>query len=332
MKLTDRACKHAEVREKAYKLTDGHGLYLHVMPTGSKLWRFKYHFLGKERVLSLGSYPLVPLVEAREKREAARKQIRDGNDPGFIRKEEKAKALAASQNTFEAIARAWHENQKNGWTVQYGKNLLHRLEQDIFPEIGKMPITSIRPLNILGALKKVEARGAHEIARRLLANCRLIFGYAVIHGHIESNPAADLAQGLKPYKKGHYRAMDGKDLPDFLRAIERNDARLFDHTRLALRLMVLTFVRTSELIKAKWGEINFQDARWEIPAERMKMRKPHIVPLSRQSLMILQELKNLAGNREYIFPGRAYRSSFTYSLSAVDGALLDKHYQVSVER
>jgi len=304
MKLSDRTCANAKPDLKPYKLSDGNGLYLHVMPNGSKLWRLKYYFHSHERIMSFGSYPLVPLAEAREKREFARKQVFDGIDPRVFKEEEKRKAKVASSNTFEAVARAWHADQKEKWTPQYGANVLHRLNQDMFSTIGQMPIATIKPLNVLGALKIVEARGANEIARRLLQVSRQIFGYAIIHGYIETNPASDIGQALKPYKKGHYRMLDFKDLPDFLKALETNDARLFAQTRLAVKLLLLTFVRTGELIKAQWNEFDLNSGTWEIPAERMKMKKPHLVPLSRQAVSALKELKLLCGNREYVFPNR----------------------------
>ena len=274
------------------------------MPTGAKYWRCKYRFMGKEKRLAFGVYPEVSLAEAREKRESARKLLAEGTDPAFAKKEQKRQSKLVASTNFEAVATAWAKHQADRWSARHHDLILSRLKADIFPEIGHLPIAQIRPLDILSAIKKVEDRAAHEVARRLLQTCNQIYRYAIVHEQAERNPAADLKGALKPYKKGHYAALDFKELPAFLSKLEHNEARLFPHTRLAMKMMVLTFVRTGELIGAKWDEINWAEKQWEIPGERMKMKQPHLVPLSRQTLAILKELRELSTNPVYIFPSQ----------------------------
>lgn len=304
MPLTAKACDNAKPLIKSYKLADGGGLYLEVTPAGGKYWRWKYRFMGKEKRLAFGVYPEVSLADARDKRESARKLLAEGVDPAFAKKEHKRQAKLTAATTFEAVAVEWASHQAERWSDDHGERILGRLKADLFPEIGHLPVAQVRPLDILAALKKVEERGAHEVARRLLQTCNQIYRYAIVHEQSERNPAADLKGALKPYKKGHYAALDFKALPAFLSKLEHNEARLFPHTRLAMKMMVLTFVRTGELIGARWDEINWAEKQWEIPGERMKMGLPHLVPLSHQTLAILKELRELSTNRVFVFPSQ----------------------------
>jgi integrase len=304
MKLTDTTCKNAKPKKTLYKLTDGKGMYLLVTPHGSKLWRFRYRFAGRENTLSLGSYPEISLADAREVRDRVRKQLKAGANPALAKKEEKRLALQNSDNTFEAIATEWHMHNKTKWTQSYGAEIMHRLANDIFPEIGALPVATIKAPQVLDAMRKIEARGAHEIARRSLQVCGQIFRFAVVTGRAESDPTRDLKGALKPFKKSHYAALDSKELPEFLRVLDKNEARLYAQTIRAMRLLMLTFVRTSELINASWDEFDLESALWEIPAERMKMRKPHIVPLSRQAVALLKEQKELTGQWRWVFPNQ----------------------------
>ncbi|MEJ0062358.1 MAG: integrase arm-type DNA-binding domain-containing protein [Alphaproteobacteria bacterium] len=306
MRLSDKACKAALPREKHYKLADGGGLYLQVMPSGSRYWRMKFRFGGKEKQLALGVYPEVPLGEAREKREIARKMLANGIDPSYAKQENKQKQIMSAANTFEVVAREWHENNIDRWTKHYGEDILHRLEMDIFPEIGRRPIAEIPPLLMLNTLRKIEKRGAHEMTRRVMQYCGQIFRYAIVTARADRNPTADLKGALKPVKHGHYAALEPEELPEFVQNLDRNDARLFLQTRLAIRMLMMTFVRTGELIKATWDEFDLEEGTWSIPAERMKRRQPHIVPLSRQSIAILQQLKEVNGNRQWVFASSAY--------------------------
>jgi len=304
MPLTAKACDNAKPTAKPYKLADGGGLYLEIMPNGAKYWRCKYRFMGKEKRLAFGVYPEVGLGAARDKRETARKLLADGTDPAFAKKEQKRQNKLVAATTFEAVATEWAKHQADRWSDRHHDLIISRLKADIFPEIGHLPIAQIRPLDILLAIKKVEDRAAHEVARRLLQTCNQVFRYAIVHEKAERNPAADLKGALKPYKKTHYAALDIKKLPVFMSQLEHNEARLYPHTRLAMKMMVLTFVRTGELIGARWDEINWAEKQWEIPATRMKMKQPHIVPLSRQVLAILKELHDISTNAVYIFPSQ----------------------------
>lgn len=323
MTLTDLACKNAKPKEKAYKLADSQGLFLFVSPNGSRYWRMNYRFDGKQKSLALGVYPETPLGEAREKCTAAKKLIASGIDPSQAKKENKRQTRLNASNTFEAIGREWFEHNKGAWSKNHAGTIIRRLEQDIFPVIGNRPIRDIKALELLDMARMIEARGAYEMTRRAIQYCSQIFRYAVVTGRAEIDPAPSLKGALKPFKRGHYAALSPKELPDFLKALSKNDIRAFPQTLIALELLMYTFVRTGELIKAKWEEIDFETATWEIPAERMKMRRPHIVPLSRQVMERLKRLRELNPhpNRPYILPStqnpRSHMSNNTV-LSALD--------------
>lgn len=306
MPLTDAACKNAKPKDKPYKLADGGGLHLLVKPTGGRYWRMKYRHAGKEKLLSFGVYPEVSLSEARDKRDQARTHLAGEIDPAHAKRKEKQLDALNRQNTFEAIAREWHANKKASLTPGYAAEILHRLEVDIFPLIGDRPVAEIEAPDLLEALREIEKRGALELVRRNAQVCGQVFRYAIATGRAKRNPVPDLKDALKPVQHGHYAALEAKDLPDFLRALDRNDARLYALTRLGIRLMMLTFVRTGELIGARWSEFDLDAALWVIPAERMKMRKEHAVPLSRQSLEILLELQTVSGGRPLVFPNQAH--------------------------
>jgi hypothetical protein len=232
MSLTDTACKNAAPKDKPYRKADGGGLYLEVMPNGSRYWRLKYRFAGKEKRLAFGVYPEVTLAEARDKREVARKLLAAGMDPAASKRDQKQQAQLNAENTFEAVAREWHTHNMEKWTPLYGAEILNRLERDIFPDLGKRPIADIQPLTVLAALRKIEKRGANDMARRAMHYCSQVFRYAIVTGRADRNPAADLHGALKPVKHGHYAALDPQELPAFLAALHRNDARLFIQTRL----------------------------------------------------------------------------------------------------
>lgn len=303
MKLTDIACKTAKPEAKPYKMSDGGGLYLEVTNKGSRLWRLKYRYLGKEKKLCIGEYPIITLAEARDRRENAKKLLSNGQDPSAEKQTQKKEAQRNAQNTFELLALEWHETFKHKWTERHANNVLHRLEMDVFPAIGSMPITEIKPSHLIDTLKKVQKRGAYEPAHRLRQYCSQVFRYAIISELIETNPALEIGTVLKPVKKSHYACLEIKEIPELLNAIDKNYARLQMDTRLGIKLLMLTFVRTKELIEAKWNEFDLENAQWIIPAERMKMRNEHIVPLSRQALEILKDLKERNEKWEWIFPG-----------------------------
>ncbi len=302
MPLTDVSIRNAKPKEKTYKLTDGGGLSLWVQPSGGKWWRYRYRFAGKEKMLSLGIYPDVGLADARERLAKARKILAAGNDPSEEKKEVKRQLAIQSANSFEAVAREWLENRKEKWTPKHAKQVLMRLEKDVFPKIGHRPIAEVTASELLAVGRAIEARGASELAHRALQYCGQVFTYAIITDRAERNPAADLRGALKPVKKKHHAYLKAHELPEFLSTLEDYDGH--PQTRLAMKLLLLTFVRTAELRGALWTEVDFDKAEWRIPGERMKMRDPHIVPLSRQALEVLRELQPLTGHWQYIFPNQ----------------------------
>ena len=303
MPLTDTAIKQAKPGEKTRKISDSLGLYLEVAPSGGKWWRLKYRIAGKEKRLSLGTYPDVSLQAARRARDEAREVIAQGIDPSAERKEAKRQAAVAANDSFEAVAREWHKNWKTSRTEKHAGQVLQRLEADIFPSIGTLPISKVTAPMLLDLAKKVEARGAHDLARRAFQVAGQVLRYAVGHGLIEQNVAAQVKPGdvLKPKKERHFARLDVRDIPELLIRIDAYDG--YPRTRLALRLMTLTFVRTTELIEARWDEFDLKAKLWRIPEERMKARMPHIVPLSRQTLQVLEEIRDTGAVGEVLFPG-----------------------------
>jgi len=302
MPLTDTACKNVKPEKKSRKLSDGGGLYLEIMPTGSKYWRLKYRHAGKEKRLALGVYPEVPLKEARDKRDKARKLIAEGIDPSQAKKQEKLKQFISTTNSFEAVAREWHAHQKVGWTERYAAYTIRRLEADLFSVIGFRPINEITAPELLVALREIEKRGATDIAHRVLQTTGQIFRYAIITSRADRDISADLRGALKPHKRTHFASLQAKELPEFLTKLEEYDGDL--QTKLALKLLIFTFVRSGELRGAKWEEIDIEKAEWRIPAERMKMRDPHIAPLSRQAVEVIKALELINEHREHLFPNR----------------------------
>lgn len=310
--LTDIAPRNAKKKDKPYKLTDGGGLYLLVNTDGARYWRMDYRFGEARRTLAFGKYPDVSLAEARDKRKAARKLLDDGTDPGQVKKDVQRVGAEIATQTFEKLARDWHSNKLASWHQTTAKDTLRRLEIDIFPQIGAMPIASITHQHMIAALRKIEARGAREVAHRVKATCARVFSYANQQGIKNANPAADLTDVLKPVQPGHFAAITADELPEFLAAMTKNDARLFLPTRTALRLMMLLFVRTSELITTPWSEIDLEAGSWVIPWQRMKRGKltvnpdktDHHVCLSRQALELLRELHTHTGGGTYLFPNQ----------------------------
>lgn len=288
--LTEMQVRKAKPAEKSYRLADGKGLYLEVMPNGSKYWRMKYRFDGKEKRAAFGVYPEVSLAEARQACLAARKLLAAGTDPTEQKREVKrARAIEAS-SSFEAVAREWFESQKDGWTEVYADKVINSLEVDVFPRIGTKPIRDIEAPAMLEILRAIEARGVRETAKRVLQRSRAVFQYGIMTGRCSRNPAADI-DAETVLKKGpgvqHMARVKPVEIPQLMRDIEAYSGDRI--TLLALRFMALTFVRTKEMITAGWDEIDEKAAEWRIPAERMKMRDPHIVPLSREALETLAE-------------------------------------------
>lgn len=302
MPLTDLKCKNLKSALKAYKMADGGGLYLEVMPNGSKYWRLKYRFSGKEKRLALGVYPLISLSDARDKRDQAKKLLASQIDPSCAKRENKLKQKLESQNSFELIAREWHETKLLGWTERHASYVLKRLEADVFPALGARTINDITAPELLAVLRTIEARGALDIAHRALQTCAQIFRYAVATGKATRDISSDLRGTLKTRRKEHYARLEAKELPEFLKLLDKYDGEL--QTKLALRLLILTFVRTGELRGARWSEMDLDQRQWRIPAHRMKMRDQHIVPLSDQAINILRELKAVSNGNDLIFSNR----------------------------
>jgi integrase len=307
VKLSDKTCKAAKPQEKPYKLADGGGLYLEIMPNGSKCWRMKYRYLGKEKRLAFGVYPVISLADARTARDRAKKLLAQGIDPSGAKKEERREAIRNADNTFKAVALEWHENQKSIWSENHALNVTRRFKVDIFPFIGNRPIAEINPPELLDeVLRRIEKRGALDVTARVKQICGQVFRYGIATGRCQRDPTADLKDALKANQTTHFACLDIKEMPEFLDRLEKNEARLFHRTRRAILLLMLTFVRTNELINATWEEFDLDNALWEIPGWRMKMRNPHIVPLSRQAVALLREQKEETGhlNTPWVFPSQ----------------------------
>lgn len=302
MALTDVKVRTAKPLDKPYKLADGGGLYLLVNANGSRYWRMKYRVMGREKLLSIGVYPDVSLAVARQKRDEARRSLAAGDDPGAIKKAEKQARKIATANTFEAIAREWHKAKADRWSLRYREEIISTFEKDIFPYIGIKPIADIKPLELLETLKRMEKRGALEKMRKVRQRCGEVFRYAIITGRAEYNPAPDLAGALAVHKKQHLPFLTAQELPSFLEDLAGYTGSVI--TKTATYLIMYTGVRTQELRFARWQDIDLENAMWEVPAEHMKMRRPHKVPLSRQAISLLKQLKPITGHYPFIFIGR----------------------------
>ncbi|MGK4349518.1 tyrosine-type recombinase/integrase [Enterobacter sichuanensis] len=302
MKLNARQVDAAKPREKAYKLADGAGLYLEVVPSGSRYWRMKYRFNGKEKRMAFGVYPAVSLAQARALRDEAKKKLAEGIDPSFAKKEEKLVRDVQLNNTFQAVALEWHGTKVSRWSEGYASDIIEAFNKDIFPYIGQLPVNDIKPLVLLNVLRRMESRGATEKAKKVRQRCSEVFRYAIVTGRAEYNPAADLTSAMSGHESKHYPFLTVKELPDFFKALAGYTGSPL--VVLAARLLILTGVRTGELRGAFWSEFDLEKAVWEIPAERMKMKRPHLVPLSTQALEIVQQLKVMSGQYPLVFPGR----------------------------
>ena len=302
MKLNNKKCENTKPSNRIQKLADGQGLYLQIMPNGSKYWRYSYRYNNRQKTLALGVYPETSLKEARDLHREARQLLNEHKDPSIERKKDKVIAQTNADNTFELVAREWYENQKHTWKERYAKEVLKRLEEDIFPHIGTIPIKEIEQPLLLVIIRRIENRGAYDLAKRQLQKCGEIFRYAIATGRADRDISYGMYEALKPTKKKHFPCIDLKELPEFLEILHRNDARLYQTTRNAMHLIMLTFVRTNELINAEWKEIDFEKKLWSIPAERMKTGKAHLVPLSDQAIEILKDQKRIAGQWPLVFP------------------------------
>ena len=297
MPLTDTEIRGLKPKEKPYKVSDGHGLYLLINKNGSRWWRFKYRIAKKEKLLSLGVYPDISLKLARERCEEVRRQLSTGADPSAKRKAEKI----AQADSFEAVAREWFAKFSANWADSHSSKVLRRLEMDVFPWLGSRAVSQILPSELLTCLRRVEARGALDSAHRVQQTCGQIFRYAIATGRADRDSSADLRGALPPATSGHFASItEPVRIGELLRAIAGYRGTFVTYS--ALRLAPLVFVRPGELRQAQWPEFDLDAAEWRIPPERMKARVLHIVPLSRQASEIVRELRRVTGEGRYLFP------------------------------
>ena len=314
--LNDAKLRGAKPREKAYKLTDSHRLYLEVKPSGGKLWRWNYSYDGKQKSMNFGIYPMVSLLAARAKRDEAYAMLCDGHDPAVVKKLKVEANLEASRQTFERVARQWHENAKSQWATIHAADIIRSLERDVFPAIGALPITQLTPPLVMGVLREVEARGSIETAKRIRQRISSVFVYAIAEGITKDDPAEKLGAALKPLRKGRQPAItELAPLRKMIITAEEDYARPI--TRLALRFLALTAVRPSELRGARWDEfeeLNGKEPLWRIPSMRMKgdldrkeeVDGDHLVPLTPQAVAVLKVLWPLTGGGELLFPSNRH--------------------------
>lgn len=302
MKLNARQVETAKPKDKPYKLADGGGMYLEVFPNGTKSWRMKYRIAGKEKRVVFGVYPTITLADARSKRDDAKKLLVNGVDPSAFKKESKLAQIEEVKNTFQQIALEWHNMKVKKWSAGYASDILEAFNKDVFPFIGQRPVADIKPLELLNVLNKMEERGATEKAKKVRQRCGEVFRYAIVTGRAEYNPAPDLTSAMQGHESKHYPFLTIEELPAFFKALAGYSGS--ELVVLAARLMIITGVRTGELRGALWSEIYTDKGLWEISAERMKMRRPHIVPLSVQALEIIEKIRAMTGNFHLMFPGR----------------------------
>lgn len=325
MALTDVAIRKAKPVDKPSRMFDGGGLYLEIAPSGGKLWRLKYRYGGKEKRLAIGTYPEISLLDARNRREAARKLLANGIDPADAKKAQKAARLDREANSFEVVTREWFAKFEPTWVDSHGDRIIRRFERDVFPWIGGRPIAEVKAPELLACLRRIEERGALETAHRALQNCGQVFRYGVATGRTDRDISSDLRGALPPVKPSHRAALtEPKEIGDLLRAIDGYAGSLI--TRCAMQLAPLVFLRPGELRNAEWVEIDLDKCEWNIHAEKMKMRQPHLVPLASQAVAILREIKALTGQGRYVFPS-ARTSERPMSNNAVLAALRRMGYE-----
>ena len=309
MKLTDILCKSIKPKDRPYKNSDGGGLYLLVNPSGSKLWRMKYYYLGVEKTLSIGQYPIVSLAQAREERDKAKKLLSANPpiDPNEDKKSNKRELIRKTENSFKAVALEWFEYNEDTWSKRYKEKVTRCFELHVFPYIGHRPISDITTPELIDlCFKKLEGKKIYDTVRRVRYVCGQIFRYGIQRGKCQTNPVDHLKGAFKTKENEHHRTLDFNRIPDFLKALERNEARLYERTRNAIWFSLYTFQRPGEIRKARWSDINLEEKLWSIPKEQMKMKRDHIVPLSDQAVTILlkqkEEVKNLKS--DWVFPSQ----------------------------
>ena len=336
MSLSDTSIRNAKPRAKPYKLSDAQGLFLLIKPNGSKLWYMKYRIDGKEKKLAFGAYPATALASARKMRDGAKSLLSEGHDPALKKQQDKQKRK--NGNTFEDVAHKWLARNSR-WSEAHAAKILRSLELHVFPFIGKFPIGDLKTADLLVSLRVAEKKGNLETAARIQQRTTAIMRYAVQESLIASNPASDLAGAIEPPPKNHYPSLPLEKMPELLERIEDYSGRML--TRLAVQLNLLIFIRSSELRFARWEEIDADGAMWTIPAQRepivgvrfsergAKMKTPHLVPLSTQSVAVLKQLKRLSGGGELIFPGD-HDASKPMSENTINKALRTMGYDTKV--
>lgn len=302
MTLTDVKVRTAKATDKAYKLSDERGLFLLVNPSGSKYWRWSYRYLGKQKTLALGVYPDVSLAAARERREESRKLLANGADPSVYKKSQKSLQKDRASNSFEVVARRWHGTFSSKWTESYSHKTMRLMERDVFPWVGDRPVSELLAPDFLAVARRIEARGAVDTAHRVMQIAGQVMRFAIAEGLATYNPVGDLRGALGTATTKHMPSVtDPNRVGEFLRAFDGFSGTFTVHC--ALKLAPLVFTRPQELRKARWSDIDLDSAMWSIPAELMKMREPHLVPLSRQAVAILKEIHPLSGDGMYVFQG-----------------------------
>lgn len=325
MRLTDLAVRKATPQATPFKLFDGGGLFLLVTPSGGKYWRLKYRVLGKEKLLALGIYPEVSLSTAREKGRSARQLLGSSIDPARKKKDDRRQAEYMASNTFRAVAEEWHRKNLGKWTPAHASTILRRFELHLFPDLGPLPVAEVKAMELLQTLRKLEKRQAIHLAHRLAQYAHAVFRYAVVTERAVYNPAADLRGALAAHKEEHHPTIAANELPVFFRALE--NVGTSKQTRLAVKLLLFTFVRQGELRFARWAEIGWHVCEWRIPAERMKMRDAHVVPLASQVIGLLRELHSLTGDGEFLFPSQQHRKHAVMSENTVNNVLREMGYE-----
>ena len=305
MALTELAIKNLKPKDKVYRVGDSGGLCLEISTAGGKLWRWRYYYQGKEQMFALGKYPAMTLAAARKERDRQRDLLNQGKHPTREKKIQKLRKAHEGANTFEKIARRWLEMKGEGLNEKYATQCLVRMELHVFPTIGALPLTEITIPDVVEVVEAIGKRGTIETAKRMKQLIAQVFRYAAQRGLCQHNPAADLRDILPSTEEKHHACIQPSELPELLTKIEARDN---DSTKYAMKLMMLTFLRTSELIGGKWDEINWAKEEWHIAKERMKMKRPHVVPLSRQALALLKELQERTGDKTHIFHSPASKS------------------------
>ena len=302
MALTELKIKSSKSDTKAYKLADEKGMYLLIQPSGGKLWRLDYRFDGKRKTLALGGYPDVTLAEARDRRDQARKLLAGGSDPGAVKKAQKAGRKEQAANSFEVTARRWHQKNTGKWSESYADKTIRMLERDVFPWIGSKPVVDLEAPEFLSVARRVEKRGHIDTAHRAIQLCGQVMRFAVAEGLVRRDPTGDLRGALVPVESNHMPSVtEPARVGQILQMFEAFTGSF--QVQCALKLAPMVFTRPGELRRAKWSDINLDEAMWSIPAEVMKMREAHLVPLSSQAVEILKDLLPFSGHLEYVFPG-----------------------------